>query len=102
MATPSWLRALDFTDEAAPLGGIVREGLGRLPGGQTALGVVDAANAARRGTTTRDTPTDRGGGTAPAARPSSSAPWYQKPAVLIGAGLAVVVLLVGLIFIRRK
>ena len=90
------LSFLDPTSSRAPLGGFVRQGLSALPGGSTALGIVDATNARR--VTDRSATTDRGA----APPPSGSAPWYARPFVIAAAAGAVLLLVGALVFLRRK
>lgn len=75
-----------------------RQVAGSIPGGSTVVDVVDRYNA-----TNRARPTNRTAPTPPPSdRNAASAPWYQRPLVLAGAGLAVVGLLVALVVVRRR
>jgi hypothetical protein len=73
-----------------------RSAAASLPGGSTVLDVVNRYNASNRSAPTSRT------GPAPTATTRAVVPWYQKPLVLAGAGLAVVGLLVALVFVRRR
>ena len=97
MSTPSWLKALDFTNPNAALGGVTRQAIGSVRGGSQVLGAIDSFNEARR-------PTDRSGsGGAPDEAPASGG-WralLTGPTVIIGAGLVAALAVVFLVF-RRK
>lgn len=91
------LSALDPTAASSPFGGLVRDGLNALPGGSRVLGAVDSYNSRRA-------PTDRTGAVSSSDRNAAAAPWYRKPVVLIGAGVAVlglVVVVLVTVFRRR-
>jgi hypothetical protein len=104
-------RAIDPTSKKSPLGSVTRTVISSIPGGAAALGAVDTFNATTR------TPTTKAGGTSstapatPAATPAATlaqaaAPgstWSKlatKPAVIVGA-VGAVLLLVVLLFRRR-
>jgi hypothetical protein len=90
------LSMFDPTSSKSPLGGFVRTGLNAIPGGSTALGLVDNYNATRRAAeTSRDAPTDRGG----SSSPPSSAPGSTKPAGVLAFFKRPVVLIVGAVAI---
>ncbi len=94
----SFFSQFDPTSGSSAFGGIVRQGIAAVPGGSTALGVVDAYNGKP---TNRAAPTDRSGVTASGAAISST-PWYARTATVVGAGVAVGLLVVALVFLRRK
>jgi hypothetical protein len=94
-------RAIDPTSKKSPLGAVTRTVISSVPGGAAALGAVDTFNATTR------TPTTKAGGTSSTAAPATPAAtlataaapgstWSKlatKPAVIVGAVGAVVVLL---------
>ena len=93
----SFFSQFDPTSSSSAFGGIVRTGINAVPGGSAALGAVDSFNASRSATN-RGAPTDRSG----VALPAAEAPWYARTATVVGAGVAVVLLVVALVFLRRK
>ncbi len=95
MATPSWLKALDFTNPSAPLGGLTRTAISSVPGGSDVLGAVDSVNARR--------PTDRSGAAPDAQReaPAGWRSWLTTSTAVIAAGVAALGVVLFLVF-RRK
>lgn len=84
-------------DALAPL---AQSAAGSIPGGSAVLDVVNRYNASNRASVTNRTAAVAPTGSRAASSPVT--PWYQKPLVLAGAGLAVLGLLVALVVVRRR